>query len=296
MKKKSVLVTAVCAVAVVALLGKSVRKAAFHASVRAPREFRAAVTGVEKAGEGQWFVRKSAVARPVGGNEAYLFRLEKLRAKKVYVIPAGSSGENMVVTSGRLASGDLILVDPESIHDGAAVSVSSGLDERALVQLTIDAAIAAVNDASLNESMRFVSSNYSDPLGFDFELIAAFLSRAYKEFSNPYLEVVDSPSVEIQGKEAVIRGSIRLQAGYRGRRNYLLGGRDSSNTIWMRMEKLPAGWKLVELRGLRPLGFDERFMKLLGAEVGLRLSTGEKAEKEQFCMPCRSKMAEKFRD
>jgi hypothetical protein len=43
-----------------------------------------------------------------------------------------------------------------------------------------------------------------------------------------------------------------------------------------------------------PLGFDERAMRLLGAEVGLPLSTDEKEEKKAFCMPCRSKMVERF--
>jgi hypothetical protein len=60
------------------------------------------------------------------------------------------------------------------------------------------------------------------------------------------------------------------------------------------MEKLSAGWKLTELTGLRPLGLDEKFMKFLGAEVGLPLNAHEKVEKKEFCMPCRSKMAERF--
>lgn len=134
--------------------------------------------------------------------------------------------------------------------------------------------------------MRFVSRGYSDPLGFDFLLMSGLLSRAYKEFAQPLLEVVDPPVIKIQGKEALVQGSIRRRALYRGSRGYLLGGPDSSNTIWMRMEKLPGGWKLVEARGLMPLGFDERAMKLLGAEVGLKLGAREKIEKKESCMPC----------
>ncbi|MEN6439761.1 MAG: hypothetical protein ABFD97_14395 [Syntrophobacter sp.] len=116
--------------------------------------------------------------------------------------------------------------------------------------------------------------------------MSGLLSRAYKEFAQPLLEVVDPPVIKIQGKEALVQGSIRRRALYRGSRGYLLGGPDSSNTIWMRMEKLPGGWKLVEARGLMPLGFDERAMKLLGAEVGLKLGAREKIEKKESCMPC----------
>jgi hypothetical protein len=38
----------------------------------------------------------------------------------------------------------------------------------------------------------------------------------------------------------------------------------------------------------------EKYMKLLGAEVGLPLSEHEKLEKKEFCMPCRSTMADRF--
>jgi hypothetical protein len=294
MRKGKFLIIGLCALSAAALLGWSIRKAPFTASIRLPREFEATVVVIEKAGEREWMVPKAAVVEPEGGNGAYVFRLEKLRAKRIGVFPAGSSGEKLIVKSGLLAPGDPVLIDPASIQDGAAIAVTGGLDERSLVQLTLNAAIAAVNEASLKESMRFVSPGYADPLGFDFRLMSGFLSRAYKEFAQPRLEVVDSPVIEIQGTEAVVQGSIRLQAFYRGRRSYLLGGSDSSNAVWMRMEKLSAGWKLTELTGLRPLGLDEKFMKFLGAEVGLPLNAHEKVEKKEFCMPCRSKMAERF--
>jgi hypothetical protein len=60
------------------------------------------------------------------------------------------------------------------------------------------------------------------------------------------------------------------------------------------MEKSENGWKLVEVRGLMPLGFDEKYMKMFGAEVGLPLSGQEKMEKKEFCMPCRATMADRF--
>ena len=270
------------------------RNALIRASIRLPPEFPAAVGVVEQTGEGFLAVQKDSVVEREGGSGAFVFCLQRLRARKVDVLPVGSSGNKVIVKSGILAPGDLVLIEPGSIQDGAAVSVTDGLDEKRLVQLTLVAAVTAVNQASLAESVRFVSPGYADPLGFDFRLMSGFLSKAYKEFSYPLLEVVGPFDIEIRGTEAVVKGSIRLQGTYHGRRSYLLGGSDFTNAVWMRMEKSRNGWKLVELRGLRPLGFDEKIMKLLGAEVGMSLSTQEKQEKKEFCMPCRSRMAERF--
>jgi hypothetical protein len=62
----------------------------------------------------------------------------------------------------------------------------------------------------------------------------------------------------------------------------------------MRMEKSENGWKLIEVRGLMPLGFDEKYMRLFRAEVGLPLTGHEKVEKREFCMLCRTKMEGRF--
>jgi hypothetical protein len=60
------------------------------------------------------------------------------------------------------------------------------------------------------------------------------------------------------------------------------------------MAKTDSGWKLENIRGLRPLGFEENFFKLLGAEVGLVLTEKEKAARLQGRIPCRERMAERF--
>ncbi len=282
-----------CALAAVALLGWSFRKALFTASVRLPREFEAVVSVIEKAGEAEWMVQKTAVVheRTKG---AYVLRLEKLRARRIEVFPAGTRGERLIVQAPLLQSGDLILVNPSSSREGAAIAVIGGIDETSQVKLTLDAAIAAVREANLDESMRFVSPGYADSIGFDFRTISELIAKAFKEFARPQIEIVEGPDILVRGAEAIVRGSIRLRASYRGKSGYLLGGPESSNTLWMRMEKLSGGWKLAEVRGLMPLGFDERAMKLLGAEVGLPLKDNEKQKKKEFCMPCRSKMVERF--
>jgi hypothetical protein len=294
MKARKLSITVLCVLAAAVLVGVIVRKALFTASIRLPREFEAAVAVIEKVGETEWLVRNTAVVPPEQGTGACVLRLERLRAKRIEVFPTGSSGDKLIVKSRLLAPGDLVLIDPASIEDGAAIAVTGGLDESSIVRLTLNAAVAAVNGASLTESMRFVSPRYADPEGFDFKILTGFLSKAFKEFTQPQMEIIEAPYIEVRGSEAVVQGSMRLQVFYRGRRNYLLGGPQSSNTVWMRMEKLAGGWKLLEIRGLMPLDFDERAMRLLGAEVGLPLSAREKMEKKEFCMPCRGKMAERF--
>jgi hypothetical protein len=278
------------------LAGLFARKTFFTVSIQLPREHPAAVSRVEPAGGGAWLISKNAVARTEDGGKAFVMRLERLKAKRTEVFPAGISREKATVESDGLAAGDFVLSAPESFQDGEAVVVRSGLDEKTLLALTLDAGIAAAISKNLSESARFISTQYADHLGFDFRLMTGLLERAYKEFDRPEIEIVEPPDIRIDGTQAVILESIRVRAGYRGRHGYLLGGPEAANALIMRMEKSENGWKLVEIRGLMPLGFDEKYMKLLGAEVGLPLSGHEKAQKKEFCMPCRTTMKDRFGD
>ncbi|MHC1725561.1 MAG: hypothetical protein AB9866_06050 [Syntrophobacteraceae bacterium] len=100
--------------------------------------------------------------------------------------------------------------------------------------------------------------------------------------------------IDINAEGAVIHAGIRVEAVYGGKRNYLLGVPHDYNQVLVKMDKLDSGWKVAEIRGLAPLGFEEKFMKLLGAEIGLPLSAPEKVRKKEACMPCRSTMADRF--
>jgi hypothetical protein len=280
------------------LAGLFARKTLFTVSVRLPKEHPAAVSQVEPASGGAWLIPKDAVARTESDGKAFVMRLERLRAKKIQVFPSAISsdisGEKVTVESNGLAAGDFVLAAPESFQDGDAVAVRSGLDEKTLLALTLDAGIAAAISKNLAESARFISPLYADSLGFDFHLMTGFLARAYKEFDRPEIEIVEPPDMRIGGTQAVILENITVRAGYRGRLGYLLGGPGAANALVMRMEKSENGWKLIEVRGLMPLGFDEKYMKMFGAEVGLPLSGQEKMEKKEFCMPCRATMADRF--
>jgi hypothetical protein len=273
--------------------GAFLRKTLFSPAVSLPSETAASVALIVAAGENAWSIPKEAVHAGVD-NKSYVMRLERLRAKKIEVFPTGPTGERTVVKSDALAPDDFVLINPAAFQDGAAVAVAAGMDEARLIELTLGSGIAAAEREDLAESARFFSPGYGDLQGFDFKLMMAMLARAYKEFDLPRIEMLDRPEIRIEGNHAFVRVSIRASAGYHGRRNYLLGGPAGANQLWVRMEKLPHGWKLAEVKGLMPLGFEEKFMKLLGAEVGVPLSEREKAEKKQFCMPCRRTMTERF--
>ncbi|MFZ2444763.1 MAG: hypothetical protein WAW37_00255 [Syntrophobacteraceae bacterium] len=287
-----IIILAVLAVGLAA--GFFARKSFFTASVRLTKERPAAVSRVEAAGAGVWLIAKDAVAPTNPDKKAFVMRLERLRARRIEVHSTGFSGGKAIVASNGLAAGDLVLAAPGSFEDGEAVAVRSGIDEKEILALTLDAGIAAAREKNLAESARFISPRYADSLGFDFRLMTGLLARAYKEFDRPEIVIVDPPDVRIEGEQAVIRESIKVRADYRGGRNYLLGGPAAANALLIRMEKSENGWKLVEIRGLMPLGLEEKYMKLLGAEVGLTLSGREKVEKREFCMPCRREMADRF--
>jgi hypothetical protein len=90
-----------------------------------------------------------------------------------------------------------------------------------------------------------------------------------------------------------VHAKLRVSAVYRGRRNYLLD-EHKPNAVRLMLSRLPEGWKLSGIEGLRPLGFDEGFLRLLAAQVGLGLPRAEEEQRRRACMPCRQRMAERF--
>jgi hypothetical protein len=160
--------------------------------------------------------------------------------------------------------------------------------------LTVEAGIEAIKEKNYEETLRFLSPSYSDRWGFNARLMEQVIRRAFKEFDRPRIELDGPPVIRIQNNQALVSASIRLTAIYQGRRNFLLGNSAHPNSLWLQMEKTGSGWKLENVKGLRPLEFEEGFFKLLGAEVGLSLTEKEKAARQQACMPCRERMAERF--
>ena len=174
------------------------------------------------------------------------------------------------------------------------VAPTEGVDDERLIRLTLEAGMAAAMAEDLEESVRFISPEYRDRLGFNSALMRKLLKRAYEEFNQPRIELVGTPTIQVKDNQAMVRAKIRLTAIYQGRRNYLLGDQINPNSVLLVMNKSANSWKVSRIEGLRPLGFEEDFLKLLGAQIGLPLTEDESLEKKQFCMPCRQRMAERF--
>ena len=168
------------------------------------------------------------------------------------------------------------------------------VDDEHVILLTLKAGMVAAMAEDLDESLRFISTDYRDNLGFNFNLMRSLLERAYEEFDQPRIELAGPPQIQIKGRQAVVLTQISLSAVYHDRRNYLLGNRDNPNTILLLLVKSANNWKISKIEGLQPLGFDKHFLKLLGAELGLVLTAAERVQKRQACMPCRLRMIERF--
>jgi hypothetical protein len=196
--------------------------------------------------------------------------------------------------SNKLRARDLLSLQPGSPRAGQAEAPISGIDDEDLILFTLKAGMAAAMAEDLDESLRFISADYCDDLGFNFNLMRGLLERAYEEFDKPRIELTEPPQIQIRDRQAVVLAQISLTAIYNDRRNYLLGNRDHPNTILLVLEKSTNNWKISKIEGLQPLGFEEHFFKLLGAELGLVLTAAEREQKQQACMPCRRRMIELF--
>jgi hypothetical protein len=253
------------------------------------------VVEVKQAGEGVWSVPRDAVSgKPGQSSRSSVLRVKHLRTERLPVKVTGEANSRVVLQGDELKHGDLLVLKPETIRSGQAVMLSAGVDDEQLLRLTMEAGMAAVLSEDLDESVRFISANYRDNLGFDVYFMKKLLERAYKEFDKPRLELTQPPVIQVEGNRALVRAQLRLTAVYRGSRSYLLGDQDSTNDILLVLDKSGSGWELFRIEGLRPLGFQERSLKILGARLGLPLTEADRREEQQFCMPCRQRMADRF--
>ena len=241
-----------------------------------------------------WLVTKEAVGEQSRQRKPFVVRLKHLRTERLAIEITGEANDNFLIRSDDLRSGEMLVLTPESVPIGQAVIPIAGLSEEHLVCLTLEAGMAAAMAEDLDQSVRFISTEYSDDWGFNRTLMRKLLKKAYKEFDEPRIELAEPAEIQIEGNQAVVRAKVRLSAMYEGRRNYLLGEREVPNHILVWLDKSNDGWKISAVKGLRPLGFEERFFRLLGANVGLPLSESEEEEKEKTCMSCRERMVERF--
>lgn len=241
-----------------------------------------------------WLVTKEAVAEQSRQRKSFVVRLKHLQTERLAVEITGEANDSFLIRSDDLRSGEMLVLTPESVPIGEAVIPIAGLSEEHLVHLTLEAGMAAAMAEDLGQSVRFISTEYSDDWGFNRTLMRKLLKKAYKEFDEPRIDLAEPAEIQIEGNQAMVRAKVRLSAIYQGRRNYLLGNRKTSNDILVWLDKSNYGWKVSAVKGLRPLGFEERFFRLLGANVGLPLSESEEEEKDKTCMSCRERMVERF--
>jgi hypothetical protein len=220
--------------------------------------------------------------------------VKHLRTEQLPVKVTGEATSHVLLQSDALKQGDLLVLTPESIRSGQAVMLTAGVDDEQLLRFTMEAGMAAVLSEDLDESLRFISADYRDNLGYDVYFMKKLLKRAYEEFDQPRLELTQPPVIQVEGNRALVRAQVKLTAVYRGSRSYLLGDHDSPNEILVLLHKSRGRWELFNIEGLRPLGFEERSLKLLGARLGLPLTETDRRAEQQFCMPCRQRMTDRF--
>jgi ketosteroid isomerase-like protein len=257
-------------------------------------EIPVSVVEVKQNGKGLWSLPKDAISWKSGQSVPFLFRVKHLRTEQLPVTVVGEDNSGVLIRTDELNPSDLLVRRPETVRFGQAVAITTGVDDERLVRLTLQGGMAAAMAEDLDESMRFISPDYRDNLGFNSPLMRKLLERAYAEFDEPRIEVEEQMAVQVKGSQAVVQAQVRLTATYKGRRSYLLGNQNNPNNVLVVLDRSANGWKVSRVQGLRPLDFEEGFLKLLGAQVGLPLTEYERFEKQQFCMPCRQRMGERF--
>ena len=252
------------------------------------------VSGIKQVKDGMWQVSSPVVASVSENADAYVLRLKHLRAEKVNVRILKKTGDEYLLNSRDLKPGNLLIENPSIFRNGQAVLPVSNVDDSRMINLIIEASIAAVTESNRGKLFRFVSTEYSDRLGFSREIMGKFVRRIFKELNSLSVYLAGDPEIFIEGKSAKVVLKLRIKAFFMGRQNYILGDSENPNKATIFFGKTKNTWKVVSTDGFRPLGFDEKYLRLLGARFDLTLTDKEKLERDERCMPCRHRMSERF--
>ena len=252
------------------------------------------VSGIKQVKNGIWKVSGPAVASDSENADTYFLRLKHLRAEKVNTRISKETGDKYLLSSGDLKPGDLLIENPAMYRNGQAVLPVSGVDDKRMINLIIEAGIAAATESKRGELFRFVSTEYRDRLGFNREIIGRFVKRIFEELERLSIHLAGDPEIFIKGKNAKVMLKLRIKAFYMGRQNYILGDAENPNNVIIIFRKSKNAWKVISAHGIKPLGFEEDYLRLLGGRFDLPLSDQEKLERDRMCMPCRRRMSERF--
>ena len=266
----------------------------YFPDVEEVHEAPATVSEVKQVKNGVWKVSGPAIVADSETADTYVLRLKHLRAEKVDAKIVEEGGDECLLSSRDLKPGDLLIENPAMYRDGQAVLSVSGLDDRRMINLIIEAGIAASTESKPEELFRFVSKDYNDRLGFNREIIGRFVLRVYEELENLSIHLDGAPEIFIKDKNAKAILKLRIKAFYNGRQNYVMGDAEKPNNIIILFRKSKNAWKAISTEGIRPLGFEEGYLRFLGGRFDLPLSEHEKIERDKRCMPCRLRMSERF--
>jgi len=183
---------------------------------------------------------------------------------------------------------------PGAVHESPAPTSTPGVSDHQLVEDWIEKGVEAVQGEDLKKSMRLFSPDYSDGLDFNIDLMRKLIKRAYRKFDEPRIHFKEPPAILIDGSLAIVQAKVKLSVIYSGKRNYILGDSKTHNSVLIGLNKQPNGWKIKNIEGLRPLGFEEGLLRHLGADLGLALTPAEREASRRFCMPCRLRVKERF--
>ena len=244
--------------------------------------------------DGSWSVPKGVIVQQSEATGPFVLRLNNLRAERLTVGVTAEADGRVELRSSDLRAGDFLILRPSEARAGQAVAPTAGVDDERLIRLTLEAGMEAAMAEDLDESIRFISVNYSDDLGYNRSSMRKLLKRAYKEFDKPIITYDKRPEIHVKEDQAIVTAKVRLTAVYGGRRNYLLGDEERPNHLSVQLNKLDHSWKIFAIKGLRPLGLEEEFLRLLGGDLGLELTESEKEKRDRACMPCRQRMSERF--
>lgn len=252
------------------------------------------VSEIEQVEEGVWKVPGSAVPFNTKNEDTYILKLKHLRAEKVNVAILKEKGNKYLLSSRDLIQGDLLIDNPSMYRNGQSLPRVSGVDDKRMINLIIEACIAATKESDREDLFRFVSAEYMDKLGFNRKIMERFVRSIFKELENLSPQLSEDPEIFINRKDAKATLKLRIKAFFMGRQNYVIGDEENPNNVIIIFRKLENTWKVISTDGFRPLGFDEKYLRLLGGRFQLPLTDQEKIERDARCMPCRSRMSERF--
>jgi hypothetical protein len=252
------------------------------------------VSGIKQGENGMWKVSRSVVGTDSENADTYVLRLKHLRAEKMNIMISKETGDEYLLSSKDLKPGDLLIENPAMYQNGQAVLPVSGVDDKRMINLIIDAGIVAAIESKRGDLFRFVSTEYRDRLGFNREIIGRFVKRIFDELERLSIHLAGDPEIFIDGKNAKVMLELRIKAFFMGRQNYILGDAENPNNVIIIFRKSQDIWKVISAEGMKPLGFDENYLRLLGGRFDLPLTDQEKIERDERCMPCRQRMSERF--